>query len=717
MADLFTPAEANALYNKCKIAYDPRSYSLKDSLKLSVNIRDMARHHITNAEYGAELALINAIQAFHKNSSGTTDVKSVFESTGKTAGGANCSDVQPTDVALCKRDDMYIALDYLKALGLTDSMLKHGQVLEAIVQTCVALASPKSCCADIHWVACQGFEKDSYEDLHTFKQLNNALATKSKHIPVNIHYTQVLAQCVPAPSVISKGDAAISTLGLDTAYAGQFDKDTVATQMLYTMFYTLEVLWAIKSLSDSKLRAIMQQYVSTMSSGVSELEKLFYTISHTVMALNPDVEALTDIESPKERFDAYRAYALKENFNAEAQKLASLFLAGSPEAIIPAGLGTLVGYAQTLSNTWVRVNSCRILYEYAAANHLLDEEESFDSSEFLDDLRDLSISAGSSATSFTTTASVEKEKADLMDLTVGHKSTGMPGSVGATSYISPTYEALDKAKAKYIDGRYTFDTTDYVDFSDSARAKYETIAKKASLVNRLLTQKLREIKTYNTGGKQAGLPSGRLDRKAVYRYKYDGNIFYNNTYKQLESDLAFGVILDISGSMHGKGIENGRITMIVLHETLKALGINHSIIGHTSQGRYQCTIERYQSFREDKTYHTRKNYALAELDAKRGNCDSASLYYMEQALLRTRNRDKICVIFSDGQPTECTGTDLKEQVAHMERNGIKVIGIGIDFPEIADYYKDYANGRNLADMLKIVTKILKEYILKKKERA
>ena len=168
--------------------------------------------------------------------------------------------------------------------------------------------------------------------------------------------------------------------------------------------------------------------------------------------------------------------------------------------------------------------------------------------------------------------------------------------------------------------------------------------------------------------------------------------------------------------MSGSGIKNGRITMIVLHETLKALGINHCIVGHTSQGRYHSQIARYQSFKEDKTYKVCKNYALVKTEAKAGNCDSGALYYMEKALDRVRNKDKICLIFSDGAPTECTGTELKNQVKAMEKKGIKVIGIGINFESIAKYYTDYANGRNLSDMLNIVAKILEEYVLKKKDK-
>lgn len=712
MAELFTPAEANTLYNRCKIAYDPRSYSLKDGLKLNMHESELNKHHIVRADFGAESALVAAIHEFHKQPNGEAYVKNIFLPA-KTHPGdsANYFGTHPADVALCKKDDMYIALDYMRALGYIDTVLKVGGALEAIAQTCVALSSPKSCTADLHWLVTE-FADREYEDLHNFKHLTEALETKAEVIPAYVHRSAALCQMAPAVSVYTKHKGALLASGFDTADAKHIDEHVITCNLYSAMFYMLEVFWAIESLPDPKFRRIMYEHLlKKQPMAISEMLGMFVDIA--TLTLHHGIDGLVHIANPKDRFEHYREYAKAAGFEAIAKDLTAKFLSGDPAALLPAGAGTLVGFAQTYSNTWVRVNTCKILYEYAMANNLLDDEDC-DLAEVQDGMEDIATHGGSGSSTFSTPA--EKESSDLMDLKIGSKSS-VGGIPGAGAYTSPTYEALDKAKSKYVDGRYEFETVDVVNFSDSARTKYEAIAKKVSLVNRVLTQKIREIKTYNTGGKQAGLSSGRVDRKAVYRYKYDGNIFYNNTYKQLESDLAFGIVLDISGSMWGSGIENGRVTMIVLHETLKALGINHSIIGHTSHGRYKCNIERYQAFREDKTYHTRKNYALTELEAQNGNCDSASLYYMERALLRTKNRDKICIIFSDGQPTECTGTDLKEQVAHMNRNGIKVIGIGINFPEIADYYKDYANGKNLTDMLNIVTNILKEYILKKKERA
>jgi hypothetical protein len=88
---------------------------------------------------------------------------------------------------------------------------------------------------------------------------------------------------------------------------------------------------------------------------------------------------------------------------------------------------------------------------------------------------------------------------------------------------------------------------------------------------------------------------------------------------------------------------------------------------------------------------------------------------MEKELLRAKNKDKICLIFSDGEPTECSGGELRDKIKHMEKLGIKVIGIGINFESIKDYYTDYANGKNLKDMLDITANILQEYVLDKKD--
>lgn len=271
---------------------------------------------------------------------------------------------------------------------------------------------------------------------------------------------------------------------------------------------------------------------------------------------------------------------------------------------------------------------------------------------------------------------------------------------------------LDDIISSFKEKDHTF-TVKPVTNSPEYKDKYAAIAAKLKLLNSLLVRQIRDIKTYNQGAKLSNLSSGKIDAKNLWKYDTSDNLFYNNKYEIKELDLAFGILLDASGSMSGEKIKDGIITMTLLHETLRSLNINHAIYDHTSKGHHNTVIRKYHDFKESKHYTISKAYNMMAIEAREGNNDAGALYYMEQALLKTKNKDKICIIFSDGQPTECSEKELKDQVKSMERKGIKVIGVGINLPEIAEYYKDYANGKNLNEMINIVTKILKQYVLDK----
>lgn len=277
---------------------------------------------------------------------------------------------------------------------------------------------------------------------------------------------------------------------------------------------------------------------------------------------------------------------------------------------------------------------------------------------------------------------------------------------------APTLDALSILKSDLDSSPYDYVVQDVVHKHNHA-ASYNSVSSKLNLLTNELINSVREIKTYNFGGKNPGKSRGKLDMKNLYKYRTEPNIFYDTTYKVKEMDLAFGIILDESGSMQGSGIQNGRIAMIMLHEVCLALGIDHSVIGHTSRGQHNCIVHRYWNFNEDPKHTLATPYGLAGIDAHNGNCDSGALFYMQTQMNMVPHKDKIVLIFSDGEPTECTDVELKQQVQNMEASGIHVIGIGIDFESIKEYYGDYANGRNMTDMVRIITEILQRYVLEK----
>lgn len=689
---VYTPVEATTLYNVAKIRYDPTSYSLKGNLITNVSREKLEKEHIAYFDYKAENRLLDSIYAKERSRASRYSLTGISNAT-------DTSSATLTDMAtmFIQQDNLHICLESLQDNSILDlEHVKETNIIQTLVTMCIALNSSKSCAKDIMGLCTKTLQDEPYETVHNFEFVKKALEEPRCAIP-ELSKHSVDVTYVPT----------VNTDDLDFNY-----EEDLCTDSLYAQHIAMfEVLWAYTTLSEEYkacFLALCEKFEIPKQSDFYLFEK-YVNLTPIGFSIDPCLENAISEKNPAKRYEMYQEL-LKAGLGDIYAHCKEYFKHEVPtKHFINPIIAIFTAFVMQISLTNFRINYIRILYNYCIAKGYLKK------SEFKDHIPDSFEKFDVSGT--LGICGKGSDSKSLMDLEEHAPSKGKTLDVDDTDHTSPAlFESLDGLTDSFESGKYNFTVYNQIDTSDTLKSKYNAIASKVKLVNNLLIRKIRDIKTYNVGGKDSGKTSGRLDRKAIYRYKYDPNIFYDNTYKTLESDLAFGIVLDESGSMSGRGIEDGRITMIVLHETLKALGINHSIIGHTSDYKHHCEITRYQAFREDKTYTTCKNYALINAAAKSGNCDSGALYYMEKALSRVLNKDKICLIFSDGAPTECTGTELKNQVRAMERKGIKVIGIGINFESIAKYYTDYANGRNLTDMLNIVAKILEEYVLKKKDK-
>lgn len=694
---LYTPTEATALYNIAKIKFDPTSYTLKGNLITNCSISEILSQHISSYNYRAEKYLCDIIEAREKRGEPT--------SISGLSGADVTNHPEHEWAVLCvQQDNLYVSLQLIADIFDLDH-LKDTNILQTIVTMCIALNSEKSCARDMLNQTLAYLASRKYNDVHTLEWLRTILKEGKRIKYVNRHCS-VKPLYVPTRSDELKTPAPFK-------YSDQLGKDTLFGHLVSSF----EVIWAWRHLPSIYKDCFIQMCNTANVVGRFDMDfySRFFKLTPTEFDVCPELNDILVMDSPEARYDAYHELIDSEIVKMVGHCRDYFDIEFDKAHYLNPIFAAFTSFVMQISLVNIRINTIRILHEYCVAHGYLKTE----STEEMDaDSKGMIGKFGADLKAPTSGSAKSKRDKDLVDFSEPKGYSGKPsGEEDPEAHDSSAmYEALDKVKATFDSGKYKFTVQDVKDTADESRTEYNAIASKVELVNKLLIRKIKDIKTYNVGGKNPGASNGRLDRKAMYRYKYDPNIFYNNTYKTLESDLAFGIILDESGSMSGNGIKNGRTTMVVLHETLKALGINHCMIGHTSDGNHHSDIYRYQSFREDKTYNTCKNYAIVKTEAKCGNCDSGALYYMEKAFDRVRNKDKICLIFSDGAPTECTGKELKDQVRHMERKGIKVIGIGINFSSIAKYYTDYANGRNLTDMLNIVAKILEEYVLKKKDR-
>lgn len=707
---IFTSSDLATLYYTNKLKYNPKDYSFKDRL-ITHSFCDY-RCYMYGVDYEAETILESLIAASGKKFEPLqwNSLLAVHDASDNLVTYPRCITGTPCFI---KQDNMYFNpehylrydnLNYNQYPGKHSEVfnednfntLKHSEDFAALLQLHIALCSENSIAKHLIW------QVTEWNSLHLKEIINLKIVADAISTGTTIPKIEV-------PEIESAMFSPVCTPYEVYDSWSKFVNTTenIAQLQISTYFkcivFGLEVLHMLYTIPNPKYIHILEQKLSKNVSWVKDI--LYDRKGSGIQFANSDVEDIVNTNNPEERYSKIKKYLSDYRIEERITRLG--FNISTPEWLLE-----LCGFCNEYAIWNLRVQYVALLYKYCADNKLLDKLKSEDSKDYSTLISTLIGDTDSPGIGM----SDETLKTSIMNLTMSssyYKDDEIASDTSHPSITSPTYEALDKLTASYKDNKYSFDVKDVYKFEPDP--KYEKIAACSELLNKTLIARIKEIKVYNTGGKNSGKSKGKLDRKALYRYKTCKDIFYDNTYKIKESDLAFGIILDVSGSMSGKGIENGIATMIVLHETLKALNINHSIITHTSDGMYHSEIKRYQAFKEDKTYSVRKNYALSSIKACWGNCDSGALYYMEKALSRVKNKDKICLIFSDGEPTECTGTDLKEQVRKMEHQGIKVIGIGIDYSNIKNFYSEYANGKTLAEMFNIVSDILKRYILEKED--
>lgn len=497
---------------------------------------------------------------------------------------------------------------------------------------------------------------------------------------------------------------------LNTAQMHEVD-DLLKIGLHYTVAYGCEWLYQYEQITDPTIKAALDKILKVNWYPNGFISNL-YNVENGDIVINPEVKNLFDTDSSK-RFENIKNYVDKVQIKEKLQLHSTFIVNNEDYYTIPTIFAMMLKDLHTYAIQRMRVDILSSLYAKAVAKGFLTKGNTED----FNDVYGIPLSALGGLGFENVNVDNPNDMMNLQNtgnvsVPVGNEDNNSK-SKGEYTDVLEELEALSKTESI----NYRFDFTNYKNksVSESQKDAYRNIVNSVRILSLGLIKQIREIKTYNTGGKQSGMSRGKLDSKNLYRYKTDHKIFYNNNYKLKEMDLAFGIILDASGSMSGTGIKDGRVVMILLHEVLNALSINHCIVAHNSDYYNQVNVQNLYHFKEHKDYSLDVPYGIMNINASGCNCDSGVLKYVQTQLEKTRNKDRICLIFSDGSPTHCDNSDLRNQIKIMEKKGIHVIGIGINFESIKNYYSDYANGKNLKEMIDIVVKILKRYVLEKKD--
>lgn len=242
------------------------------------------------------------------------------------------------------------------------------------------------------------------------------------------------------------------------------------------------------------------------------------------------------------------------------------------------------------------------------------------------------------------------------------------------------------------------------------------ISQASNLINNIL-------KNFEEPENETKLTSGG---KVVVKdlWKKDGKCF--SQYKEGDEmpDVAFGLVIDGSGSM-GSGKMNATIkATVALKEMCNKLDIPCAVISHSSSN---YPIKRFATFSDDTDFQK-----ISQHSGCGSTCDSMGLYVMGEMLLQRPEREKIMIIISDGDPNDtgfdglnvikktkiCDGDDAiqetKAVVKGFKKCGVQTYGVALFcYNDIkAIYEKDTIECKNLAELPRKLAKILKNAVVK-----
>lgn len=177
---------------------------------------------------------------------------------------------------------------------------------------------------------------------------------------------------------------------------------------------------------------------------------------------------------------------------------------------------------------------------------------------------------------------------------------------------------------------------------------------------------------------------GRLDKR-LSRAVTDEQprLFYKKRGPDPQLDAAFALLVDCSASMYDK-MDETKLGLVLFHETLRALRIPHEIVGFWEDADRVTEQEAPNLFQTavgfDTCFAVGSGAALMALEPQQDNRDGFAIREMTRRLLRRQERQRILLVFSDGEPSAANYHDVgildtHEAVIQARRQGLEVISI------------------------------------------
>lgn len=235
----------------------------------------------------------------------------------------------------------------------------------------------------------------------------------------------------------------------------------------------------------------------------------------------------------------------------------------------------------------------------------------------------------------------------------------------------------------------------------------------------------RHLQLRSTGRTVHGVKRGRLSSKNLHRLYHGGSQIQPAVFKRSENgkvkmDSAVSLLIDFSGSM-GSGTNAIKYILaaastVAFAEVLNGLRIKHEIIGFThSPGRnimYLLKEFNEKPLSKDNLAEKLSSHKIHQDH----NADGEALQHTAERLMQMKERNKVLMVLSDGQPNGYWVGDgkqyLRTVVDDIENHSpIHLCSIGIKTSSVRKYYTNYQVIHKIEELAGAVLETLKRNLL------
>lgn len=179
----------------------------------------------------------------------------------------------------------------------------------------------------------------------------------------------------------------------------------------------------------------------------------------------------------------------------------------------------------------------------------------------------------------------------------------------------------------------------------TAKEMYHKIVKPMSTGIRTTVNKIRTI-FQNDQEERIYKTTGRPNTSRMYGGRITSRIFDREIEPEEKSDFSVFLLIDESGSMHGRKIKAARECAIALTEIFISLNVPIYVMGFTAD------YKGCDAYHHHYVYWNapRTKYSLVSIEAYSDNFDGYSIRYATEIVKKSKSLNKLLIVVSDGMP-------------------------------------------------------------------